>query len=243
MKYADKLFEIYKNYMDPQLKRRIQMYVDDEPETIKWIESFSKNSIFYDVGSNIGGFSIICNLSNPSVKTYSFEPNFINFFTQVEACKDNKIKNLFPFNVAINDKNEFNYFKYDWLTKGAKGTFGEVLKEQMKKSDYSNPFKRGINLEVGILGVSLDSLVYDFKLPIPNYLKIDVDGNDFLVLKGAKRLLDEGHIEEILVEIDDKIYVNGEFNIFMKNYSYEVAMDINVGTNIKPFRMVLYRRV
>ena len=73
----------------------------------------------------------------------------------------------------------------------------------MLKSDYSNPFKRGINLEVGILGLSLDSLIYEFNLPIPNYLKIDIDGNELLVLKGAKRLLKEPNLKEIFVEIDD----------------------------------------
>ena len=92
------------------------------------------------------------------------------------------------------------------------------------------------------MGVSLDSLVYEFGLDIPNYIKIDVDGNDLLVLKGAKKLLYEKTVKEIYVEIDDKIYTNNEIENFMKKYPYKINKNINVGTKQKPMRMVLYVR-
>ena len=72
----------------------------------------------------------------------------------------------------------FDYFKYDIVTNGSKGTFGEELKEKMLRSDYSNPFKRKGHClsvtEIGMLGISLDTLVYDFDLETPNYLKIEM---------------------------------------------------------------------
>ena len=112
----------------------------------------------------------------------------------------------------------------------------------MIKSDYSNPFKRGITWETGIIGISLDSLVYEFNMPIPNYLKIDVDGNDFLVLSGAERLLNEPNVKEIFIEIDDKIYQDGEIEKFMLKYSFNIEKNINVGSEDKPMRMVLYKK-
>ena len=145
----------------------------------------------------------------------------------------------------IINKNEFNFFKYDkkhGLEVGSKGTFGEELKEQMLNSQYSNPFKRGISYEAGILGVSLDSLVYEFNLKVPNYIKIDVDGTELLILKGAKKLLKDEKLREIYIEIDDEIYSNNEIEILMSDYDFEVKSDINVGSEDRPVRMVLYVR-
>ena len=70
----------------------------------------------------------------------------------------------------------------------------------------------------------------------------DVDGNDLLVLEGAKKLLHEDSVKEIFVEIDDKIYINNEIENFMKKYPYKIKNDIDVGTIHKPMRMVLYVR-
>ena len=208
--------ELNRTYNNSSLSKRINSYTNDEPLTIEWIESFRNDSVFYDIGSNIGGFSFIASYIK-NIKVFSFEPNFENFYAHLSAVKKNKTKNIFPLNLALNNVNEFNYFKYDNTHAGSKGTFGEELKSQMLKSQYSNPFKRGISLEVGILGVSLDSLVYNFNMPIPNYVKIDVDGNDLLVLSGAERLLNEPNLKEIFIEIDDKIYQIMKLKLLCKN--------------------------
>ena len=243
IKYKDKIIKIHADgdySINSSLANRCSSYINDEPLTLDWLESFDENSIFYDIGSNIGGFSFLASVINKNIKVFSFEPNFMNFYCQLKTCVQNKFSNIFPMNLAINDNDEFNLFKYDWLNNGSKGTFGDKLKAEMLNSDYSNPFKRGISSEIGILGVSLDSLVYDFGLDIPNYIKIDVDGNDLLVLEGAKKLLYEDSVKEIFVEIDDKIYTNNEIENFMKNYPYKVKKNINVGTKQKPMRMILY---
>lgn len=230
------------SYDVESLKKRLHLYTIDEPETIDWIKSFKENSIFWDIGSNVGGFSFIASMHHQNIKIFSFEPNFINFYCQLKTCKENDIKNIFTFNLAINDKKEVAYFKYDILKNGAKGTFGEALKDNLLKSDYSNPFKRGINQEILMLGISLDSLVYEFCLEKPNYIKIDVDGNELLVIKGAKRLLSDNNVKQIFIEVDDKNYPNREIEIFLKDYSFIVKKDLNVGTLLKPIRMILYSR-
>ena len=181
-------------------------------------------------------------MHHQNIKIFSFEPNFINFYCQLKTCKENDIKNIFTFNLAINDKKEVAYFKYDILKNGAKGTFGEALKDNLLKSDYSNPFKRGINQEILMLGISLDSLVYEFCLEKPNYIKIDVDGNELLVIKGAKRLLSDNNVKQIFIEVYYKNYPNREIEIFLKDYSFIVKKDLNVGTLLKPIRMILYSR-
>jgi len=239
--YSDSSYDNISSY---SLNRRCGAYKMDEPQTIEWLSMFNDNCVFYDIGSNIGGYSFIANMINKNIKIFSFEPNFMNFYTQVKTCKENNISNIIPINIAINDDNKFNYFKYNIAGNGGDGTFGDILRNQMAKSDYHNPFSNGTSssLEVGILGVNLDTLVYGFGLDIPDYIKIDVDGNELLVLQGAKKLLTENKVKEIFVEIDDKIYTNNEIENFMKKYPYKINKNINVGTKQKPMRMVLYVR-
>lgn len=234
----------YDNINSWNLEKRCKDYQENEPHTIQWVSSFDNNSIFYDIGSNIGGYSFIAYMANKNLKVYSFEPNFMNFYTQLKTCKENNISNIFPINIAINNSNKFNYFNYSILGNGGDGSFGDELKNQMINSDYMNPFSphNKISLEIGVLGLSLDSLVYDFGLDVPNYLKIDVDGNELLVLKGAQKLLNEEKVKEIFIEIDDKIYVNSEIENFLKQFSFDIYKDINVGSIEKPIRMVLFKK-
>ena len=73
----------------------------------------------------------------------------------------------------------FSNLYVKWLEEGFSGT---SFKRQIEISH-----KNGLNIKQ--FGLNIDTLVYKLGLPSPNYLKIDIDGNDFLVLKGAKKVL------------------------------------------------------
>ena len=49
-----------------------------EPETIKWIEKFKPETVFWDIGANVGIYSIYAGL-NPNLNIYAFEPASNNF--------------------------------------------------------------------------------------------------------------------------------------------------------------------
>ena len=55
----------------------------------------------------------------------------------------------------------------------------------------------------GVFGIDLDSFI-DVLPSIPNHLKIDVDGNEHLILIGAKKLLTNKNLKRILIELDEK---------------------------------------
>ena len=52
-------------------------------------------------------------------------------------------------------------------------------------------------------GLTLDYLIDNSHLKIPNYIKIDVDGNEHLILKGLKNNLSKKEICEIMIEINE----------------------------------------
>ena len=41
------------------VESRINCYLKDEPMTLNWLKKLNNEDVFYDIGSNIGGFSII----------------------------------------------------------------------------------------------------------------------------------------------------------------------------------------
>jgi hypothetical protein len=52
------------------------------------------------------------------------------------------------------------------------------------------------------VSLTLDQLVDELNF-VPSLLKIDVDGNEPLVINGAKKLLENKDLKEILIEIDE----------------------------------------
>ena len=71
---------------------------------------------------------------------------------------------------------------------------GDKLDHNLKKI---NPA-----FEQGTLSITLDDLVSSFKLPIPNYLKIDVDGIEYKIIKSSNLILKNKDLESILIEIN-----------------------------------------
>ena len=56
---------------------RSETFSEKEPETLAWIEEFGKNgSVLYDIGANIGLYSIYHSMLNGG-KSYAFEPSIL----------------------------------------------------------------------------------------------------------------------------------------------------------------------
>ena len=66
---------------------RVNTFYSKEPETLKWIDSFIKNKkiVFWDIGANIGLYSIYNSQKNPKSQTIAFEPSTMK--TLVKAIK------------------------------------------------------------------------------------------------------------------------------------------------------------
>jgi hypothetical protein len=55
-----------------------------------------------------------------------------------------------------------------------------------------------------MFGTSLDELCYIYGLDFPTHIKVDVDGHEFLVVKGARRVLRDPRLQTVLIEITEK---------------------------------------
>ena len=176
---------------------RASTFFSKEPETIRWIEKFGKDMVLYDIGANIGLYSIYHSLLNNS-KSYAFEPSVFNLIQitkniNINGC--NQLISLISNPLSnVNSLENFNYSSS--IEGGALSSFGVNFNFEGNMIDKK--------LSVKKLGFTLDELVYGGHLrDKPNFIKIDVDGIEHLILQGAKKTLKSSNCLSVLVELND----------------------------------------
>jgi FkbM family methyltransferase len=181
-----------------QLNRyRVSTFSNKEPETLDWIDGFHKNKIFWDIGANVGLYSCYAAKAK-RVNVFAFEPSVFN----LEMLARNIFLNNLTSMVTIIPLPLFNRIEISTLNMtsidwgGALSTFGESFGWDGKKLDHVFDFRT--------LAASMDDMVHLLNLPMPNYIKIDVDGIEHLILRGGIKVLE--HVDEILVEINDEFF-------------------------------------
>jgi len=172
--------------------------------------------IFFDVGANCGWYTrIISNLKSESI-IYAFEPNKKAFNFLKEFCSENTI----TLPVAVGKDNFNKVIPINPFYRQPSGTY------------FKNSTK-GINL------ISLDSFCSKHKLT-PDFIKVDVEGFELEVLKGASKIIET--CKFLLVEVNSKESVEGckydpnlIFEIFSEkgfNFKYLVSNKENSITEI-----------
>ena len=97
------------------LEWRVDTYFIKEPETLEWIDSFQEkeNLIFWDIGANIGLYSIYNYLKHPKSTTIAFEPSSSNLRVLTRNISINNLeKNIKVVPTPLtNKKNIFQEMK------------------------------------------------------------------------------------------------------------------------------------
>jgi FkbM family methyltransferase len=177
---------------------RAKTFSTKEPETLKWIDEFGSDGIFFDIGANIGLYSIYYAKSK-SGKVLAFEPSVLNTKQLVKNISLNQVSDLVNvLTVPLTDKDGFATFKHSSLDEGgALSSFG------VPYGHDGTGFQE--TLSYSLLGFTLDSLVELSLIPSnPSLIKIDVDGIEPLILRGARKTLNNPHCTSVLVEVTPK---------------------------------------
>ena len=168
-------------------------FSDKEPETLEWIDGFNPDSVLWDIGANVGLYSIYA--AKKGIKVMAFEPSIFNLELLGRNIHLNRVENnivILPF--PLNDQTAVNLMHMGSTQRGsALSSFGRDIGFDGK------PFQAELICQS--LGISCDDVVEFFGLPLPTYIKLDVDGNEHLILKGARNILRA--VESVLVEVND----------------------------------------
>lgn len=148
----------------------------------------SKSSVVYDVGAHVGFYTLLASeLVGAAGKVFAFEPVPRNLDYLKKHLEINHCANVVVVEAAVSDKSGTSLFD-----EGPTSCMGHLAE--------------GGNLTVDL--VSIDDLVLSGKIPPPHYIKIDVEGAELLVLKGAKSTLGNYVPEIFLSTHSHKLHID-----------------------------------
>ena len=182
------------------LEWRVDTYFSKEPETLEWIDSFQEkeNLIFWDIGANIGLYSIYNSLKHPKSTTIAFEPSSSNLRVLTRNISINNLeKNIKVVPIPLTNKeNTFQEMSEGYLLEGeANNTFGEKFDFEGKELIPA--------IKYTLLGTTMNYFIENSILNIPDYIKIDVDGIEHLILEGGEQFLFNEKVKSMSIEINE----------------------------------------
>jgi FkbM family methyltransferase len=174
-------------------KNRAKTFFTKEPETIEWIDTFPEHSILWDIGANIGIYTLYASLRSHTV--FSFEPEISNFQALVRNIEINQTGNITPCCAAISKQNCIGNLH---LSDSGVGKALHCFYQMNHTLTNGDSFLG----KQPCIGISIDSLLHHFSIPTPNYIKIDVDGIEEDILLGAITSLQRDELKGLMVELD-----------------------------------------
>lgn len=162
-----------------------------EPETVQYIQTFLKpGMVFCDVGANIGQYSLIASKLVGSVgRVHSFEPYPLIYKVLQRNLKRNHCANVECNHVALDEQDGLQLL----YLSDCKG-FG---------STSLAPAEHYSGVHVTVPTTSLDKYVEARSVKRVDLMKIDVEGAELRVLKGATCLLDTNRDIVLIIELND----------------------------------------
>jgi FkbM family methyltransferase len=175
---------------DTWLPRRFLDVETLEPGTLSWIDEMSEGSILWDIGANVGGYSIYAAKSKGG-SVFAFEPSPFNLeFLARNIWLNNLEDKITVIPIALSQfasQAPFKMKRIEWAGSGS--SFG----------DTNDAFSESESFKYVTIGLPVDTVREIFKIPTPEYIKLDVDGIEALILAGATDALAQA--KSVLVEV------------------------------------------
>lgn len=172
---------------------RVLTYESKEPEILDWIDRMVRpGDVFYDVGANIGVYSLYA--AAAGARVYAFEPEALNFARLNENIVANhRSGSIVGYPIGIADAGGIAELH---LSEFLEGAALHAVHRLAEASDQRPAHRQGV------LVSSLDELKGRFSLPAPTHIKIDVDGLEPAIVHGAALTLADQRLRSILIEIN-----------------------------------------
>lgn len=177
---------------------RWQSYNTKEPETLDWIDAWMRDGdVFFDIGANIGVYTVYAALRHPRAHVIAFEPEYAN----LHLLRDNIIENGLQdraeiYSMALSNRSGVSHLHLQDFTPGA------ALHTESRDTLNVTRAQHPVVWREGIFTLTLDRFCDETGLQ-PNCLKVDVDGTEPEVLEGGIQTLSSPRLRSIIIELPD----------------------------------------
>lgn len=197
---------------------RAQTLLSKEPETIEWIAGFRTGDVLVDVGANVGMYSIWA-AATRQTQVFAFEPEAHNYALLnrniVSNCLTDRVT---AYCAALLDESRFDLLHLSASEIGGScHSFGEELDFRLQPAQF--------RYTQGCFSVSLDELVEKKVIPVPQHIKIDVDGLEHKVLIGAQKTLTHPALKSLLVEINTHVTQHMNSVDLMQDHGFQYSKE------------------
>ena len=165
-----------------------------EPETLAWIDGFDAGSVLWDIGANVGAFSLYAGRRG-DIDVLAFEPAPASYAALCANIAENRLDRVGAYCVALAERSHLGRIA---LSRTYAGSVYNLFDQEVPVDLQGRrlPTER----RQAALGIAADDLVAIFGAPPPNHIKLDVDGTELAILRGAARLLRAPELRSLSVE-------------------------------------------
>jgi FkbM family methyltransferase len=160
-----------------------------EPDTVRWItENVSSGDVLWDIGANVGAFSLLAAKRVPDCSVVAFEPyipTFAHLWDNIvlNDCSDR----IVPLCLGLAQETRQTRLGISNVTAGS----SEHVVDGEGFSSYQP-----------LMAFSGDDVRRILDIPMPNLIKMDVDGFEVNVIRGMSDLLNDLRLRSMLIEVD-----------------------------------------
>jgi len=134
------------------------------------LEKISKDDVVLDIGANIGYYTVL--MADKVKKVIAIEPDPINFEILQKNIKENKLKNVVAVQAAVGSENK---------------KMGIIN----SKENFGDHRMWGKGPTVSVFCRRLDDLLKELDYQKIDFIKMDVQGFELLVIEGGKEMIEK----------------------------------------------------
>ena len=193
-----------------------------------WFDLNLNGMTVYDIGAFQGLLTLF--FASRANAVVCFEPNTKNHKRLMENLMLNGIKNVEVRKVGVGSRHETRKMVGNPLMLGGASVEEKTMEEMLRA---------GVGTVVEDISiVTLDEEITQASLPVPDFIKIDIEGWEIEALRGARRTL-ELHKPAVFLEmhgetIREKRRKVAEIVAFLWEINYRRIRHIETGTSITP---------
>ena len=164
--------------------------LEREPETIRWLDGLPEGETLWDIGANVGVYSLYGAMVR-KLRVLAFEPSGATYADLVRNVELNGCdRAISAYCIAFDERTHLDFLHMAHTEAGhSRHGFGGLA-----------PGEHAV-FRQAVPGFSIDGFCELFDPPPPQHIKLDVDGIELKILRGAAHTL-ASHVQSVLVEIE-----------------------------------------